>query len=62
MLATLLAPNSGGTEPENVDSPAGQNGKLVVKESGTSYIDSAHWKAILEEVRAQMNLQTNAIN
>ncbi|PTU20884.1 hypothetical protein P175DRAFT_0501517 [Aspergillus ochraceoroseus IBT 24754] len=32
------------------DSPADQPGKLVVKDTGTSYIDSAHWKAILEEI------------
>ncbi|KAL4868264.1 hypothetical protein BDV12DRAFT_186088 [Aspergillus spectabilis] len=49
-LTTPLAPNSGGTETESGGSPAGKPGKLVVKESGTSYIDSAHWKAILEEI------------
>lgn len=30
--------------------PLDPPGKLVVKDEGTSYIDGAHWRAILEEV------------
>ncbi|KAL5335278.1 hypothetical protein BJX70DRAFT_327486 [Aspergillus crustosus] len=52
LLVTPVATSSEGTgtETEAGDSPAGSMGKLVVKESGTSYIESAHWKAILEEI------------
>lgn len=31
-------------------SPAQDTGTLVVNDEGTSYIDSANWRAILEEV------------
>ncbi|KAL2825464.1 fungal-specific transcription factor domain-containing protein [Aspergillus cavernicola] len=53
MLLTPPSPSTGkleGTGLEIGDSPPGQTGKLLVKETGTSYIDSAHWKAILEEI------------
>ncbi|KAL4911992.1 hypothetical protein BDW62DRAFT_36209 [Aspergillus aurantiobrunneus] len=43
-------PKPEGTDPESGDSPTGACGKLLVKDTGTSYIDSAHWKAILEEI------------
>ncbi|KAL4885983.1 hypothetical protein BJY04DRAFT_205219 [Aspergillus karnatakaensis] len=47
---TPLVTSSEGTESENAGLSPGQCGKLVVTDSGTSYIDSAHWKAILEEI------------
>lgn len=34
-------------------------GTLVVKNEGTSYIDSAHWRAILEEVRLGLVIATH---
>lgn len=49
-LTTPSPPKPDGSEPENEGSPPGVVGKLLVKDTGTSYIDSAHWKAILEEV------------
>ncbi|KAL3477967.1 fungal-specific transcription factor domain-containing protein [Aspergillus californicus] len=51
MLLTPPSPQQpGDTEIKSGDSPPGQSGKVVVKETGTSYIDSAHWKAILAEI------------
>lgn len=49
-LTTPSPPKPEESEPENEGSPPGGVGKLLVKDTGTSYIDSAHWKAILEEV------------
>ncbi|KAL4786728.1 hypothetical protein BJX76DRAFT_88080 [Aspergillus varians] len=52
--STMLTPPSplrrDGTETESEDSPSGGSGKLVVNDTGTNYIDSVHWKAILEEI------------
>lgn len=39
---------STGFEPK--ESPLDPSSKLVVENTGTSYIDGAHWTAILEEV------------
>ena len=36
---------------ETKNSPLDASSKLLVKDTGTSYIDGAHWSAILEEVR-----------
>ncbi|KAI9039032.1 putative C6 transcription factor [Aspergillus affinis] len=35
---------------ETKNSPSGASSKLLVKDTGTSYIDGAHWSAILEEI------------
>ncbi|KAL2845434.1 fungal-specific transcription factor domain-containing protein [Aspergillus pseudoustus] len=43
-------PKADGTETDSQESPASQPGRLVVNDKGTNYIDSAHWKAILEEI------------
>ncbi|KAL3442646.1 fungal-specific transcription factor domain-containing protein [Aspergillus insuetus] len=46
----LSSSRAEATEAESQESPASQPGRLVVNEKGTNYIDSAHWKAILEEI------------
>jgi hypothetical protein len=46
----LSSSRAEATEAESQESTASQPGRLVVNEKGTNYIDSAHWKAILEEV------------
>ncbi|KAL4796157.1 fungal-specific transcription factor domain-containing protein [Aspergillus venezuelensis] len=38
------------TDTDSGESPTADGGKLLVKETGTSYIESAHWKAILQEI------------
>ncbi|KAL4804863.1 fungal-specific transcription factor domain-containing protein, partial [Aspergillus unguis] len=43
-------PEGTGTESDRENSPPGGSGKLLVKDTVTNYIDSAHWKAILEEI------------
>lgn len=35
---------------ETKNSPLDASSKLLVEDKGTSYIDGAHWSAILEEV------------
>jgi hypothetical protein len=42
-------PSPGSCDPHAEVAPV-DAGKLVVKNEGTSYIDSANWRAILEEV------------
>ncbi|KAL4928270.1 putative C6 transcription factor [Aspergillus undulatus] len=50
----LLSRQPAVTTPEKFEaeneSPAADCGKLLVKDTGTSYIESAHWKAILQEI------------
>jgi hypothetical protein len=41
---------SPASDRETISTPV-DTGTLVVKNEGTSYIDSANWRAILEEVR-----------
>ncbi|KAL2808177.1 fungal-specific transcription factor domain-containing protein [Aspergillus granulosus] len=43
-------PKAEGMDAESRESPASQSGRLLVNDKGTNYIDSAHWKAILEEI------------
>lgn len=47
--AAYATPSPGSCDPEIELAPV-DTGKLVVKNEGTSYIDSANWRAILEEV------------
>lgn len=47
--AAYATPSSGSCEPETKLTPV-DTGTLVVKNEGTSYIDGANWRAILEEV------------
>ena len=47
--AAYATPSLGSCDPEIGLAPV-DTGKLVVKNEGTSYIDSANWRAILEEV------------
>lgn len=61
MLTTASPPKPEGSEPENEGSPPGGAGKLLVKDTGTSYIDSAHWKAILEEVGVSVAIFTRVL-
>ncbi|KAL3466554.1 hypothetical protein BJX64DRAFT_250273 [Aspergillus heterothallicus] len=50
LLSPLSPPKAEGTDTVNQESSASQPGRLLVNEKGTDYIDSAHWKAILEEI------------
>jgi hypothetical protein len=43
-------PSPGSSDRDSALTPV-DTGTLVVKDEGTSYIDSANWRAILEEVR-----------
>ncbi|KAL2863552.1 putative C6 transcription factor [Aspergillus lucknowensis] len=43
-------PNAEETEATSENSPGSQPGRLLVNDTGTKYIDGAHWKAILEEI------------
>lgn len=45
--------SQGSSDRDAVLTPV-DTGTLVVKNEGTSYIDSAHWRAILEEVRPDL--------
>ncbi|OJJ46897.1 hypothetical protein ASPZODRAFT_141678 [Penicilliopsis zonata CBS 506.65] len=58
----VTPPSSSGEAPEAQDKiPSDAPGKLVVREEGTSYIDSAHWRAILEEINeVKESLQENS--
>lgn len=47
--AAYATPSPGSADPSNESAPV-DTGTLVVKNEGTSYIDSANWRAILEEV------------
>lgn len=44
-------------DPDAALTPA-DTGKLFVKDDGTSYIDGANWRAILEEVRLDLVIST----
>lgn len=46
-------PSPGISDRDDALAPT-DTGTLVVKNEGTSYIDSAHWHAILEEVRLDL--------
>lgn len=46
-------PSPGSSDRDAALTPA-DTGTLVVKNEGTIYIDSAHWRAILEEVRLDL--------
>lgn len=46
-------PSPGSSDRDAALAP-NNTGTLVVKNEGTSYIDSAHWRAILEEVRLDL--------
>ncbi|KAL4815907.1 hypothetical protein BDW67DRAFT_163347 [Aspergillus spinulosporus] len=50
MLTPPSPPKPEGPSPESEGSPSGGDGKLLVKDTVTNYIYSAHWKAILEEI------------
>ena len=47
--AAYATPSPGSCDPNTESAPV-EAGTLVVKNEGTSYIDSANWRAILEEV------------
>lgn len=51
-------PSPGSSDRDAALTPA-DTGTLVVKNEGTSYIDSAHWRAILEEVRLNLVIATH---
>jgi hypothetical protein len=53
VLTPPSPPKPEGPSPESEGSPSGGDGKLLVKDTVTNYIYSAHWKAILEEVNHQ---------
>ncbi|RDW69133.1 putative C6 transcription factor [Aspergillus mulundensis] len=60
VLTPPSPPKLEGTSPEREDSPSGGDGKLLVKDTVTNYIYSAHWKAILEEINEfKQSLQEN---
>lgn len=48
-----VTPSPGSSDRDAALAPI-DTGTLVVKNEGTSYIDSAHWRAILEEVRVDL--------
>ncbi|KAL5047006.1 hypothetical protein BDW71DRAFT_180828 [Aspergillus fruticulosus] len=50
-LTPTSPPKLEGTSPESEGTPSGGDGKLLVKDTVTNYIYSAHWKAILEEIK-----------
>ena len=47
--AAYATPSPRSSDPNTESAPV-DTGTLVVKNEGTSYIDSANWRAILEEV------------
>ncbi|CAG8011420.1 unnamed protein product [Penicillium olsonii] len=47
--AAYATPSPGSCDPNTESAPV-EAGTLVVKNEGTSYIDSANWRAILEEI------------
>lgn len=50
-------PPNVGTLAEKETTPLPHPGRLVVKDDGISYIDGAHWRAILDEVSYRGELE-----
>lgn len=52
-----IGPPKTGSLAEKETTPLPRPGRLVVKDDGISYIDGAHWRAILDEVSYRGELE-----